>query len=197
MTEEDQEDLTVIVRETTRVREIVRGMLDFARESVSEKKPLVLNEVVEQTMLLLHNQKEFRQIQIVQNLDPALPPVLGDKNQLQQVLLNLSLNACEAMPHGGMLTITTHTNANGVLLTVQDTGGGIAAKDIEKIFDPFFTTKPVGKGTGLGLSVSYGIVQSHNGTITVCSEEKEGTTFTVFLPFHSIHPASSDNGETR
>lgn len=182
MTDEDRDDLGVIIRETTRVREIVRGLLDFARESISEKKNLNLNEVIEQTTRLVQSQKEFRKIQIILNLQSNLTPISGDKNQLQQVLLNLSLNACEAMPDGGTLTLSTYQDEDGVILTVADTGHGITTGDIEKIFDPFFTTKPVGKGTGLGLSVTYGIIQNHAGKINVISEEGVGTTFTVFLP---------------
>ena len=182
MTDEDRDDLHVIIRETTRVREIVRGLLDFARESVSEKKNLNLNEVIEQTTRLVQSQKEFKKIQIILNLQSNLTPVSGDKNQLQQVLLNLSLNACEAMPDGGTLTLSTYQDDDGVILSVADTGHGIERGVIEKIFDPFFTTKPVGKGTGLGLSVTYGIIQNHGGKINVISEEGIGTTFTVFLP---------------
>lgn len=106
----------------------------------------------------------------------------GDRNQLQQVLLNLALNACEAMPEGGHLRVTTAREANRILLRVEDTGQGIPAESLEKIFDPFFTTKPVGKGTGLGLSVSYGIVQTHRGSIEVESRVGEGTIFVLTFP---------------
>jgi two-component system, NtrC family, sensor kinase len=180
MTDEDREDLDVVIHETTRVREIVRGLLDFSRESVSDKESLQLNDVVRQTILLIQSQKEFRKIDIALHLSDDI----GDRNQLQQVLLNLSLNACEAMPDGGVLTITTQEDNNQVILTVRDTGHGIPSGHIENIFDPFFTTKPIGKGTGLGLSVTYGIVQSHNGSIHVESEEGAGTTFTVVFPVH-------------
>ncbi|MBD3268101.1 HAMP domain-containing protein, partial [bacterium] len=189
MTKEDQEDIGVIVRETTRVREIVRGLLDFARESVSEQTILHLNEVVEQSLKLLENQKEFRQIAIQRNLEADLPSMRGDRNQLQQVLLNLALNACEAMPEGGHLRVTTAREANRILLRVEDTGQGIPAESLEKIFDPFFTTKPVGKGTGLGLSVSYGIVQTHRGSIEVESRVGEGTIFMLTFP---IAPPSEE-----
>lgn len=181
--EQDHQDLDVIIQETTRVREIVRGLLDFARESPSTRNPLNLNETIEQTLKLVRSQKEFREVTIRQELDGNLPPVKADKNQLQQVLLNLCLNACEAMPDGGELTISTSPREDGqVIVQVRDTGHGIAQENLEKIFDPFFTTKPVGKGTGLGLSVSYGIVQSHGGDIEVDSEIGKGTTFTLSFP---------------
>ena len=112
-----------------------------------------------------------------------LPEVDGDMNQLQQVLLNLSLNACEAMPNGGTLTIASAAAGGKVAgHRLADTGCGIKEEQFDRIFEPFFTTKPVGKGTGLGLSVSYGIVQQHGGTLEVESEEGQGTTFTIILP---------------
>jgi len=182
MVEEDRHDLDVIIRETTRVREIVRGLLDFARQSPPAKEALAINDVIQRTMKLIRSQKEFRNVRIEEALDPKLPPVLGDKNQLQQIFLNLALNACEAMPEGGTLTIETFAAGGSVHILFKDTGTGIKKEHMDKIFDPFFTTKPVGKGTGLGLSVSYGTVQQHSGTIKVESEEGTGTTFMIALP---------------
>jgi signal transduction histidine kinase len=103
-------------------------------------------------------------------------------NQLQQVLLNLALNACVAMPNGGHLTIATKAGDGRVLMSVTDTGCGIKEELLEKIFEPFFTTQPVGKGTGLGLSVTFGIVEQHGGTLEVHSQEGQGSTFTISLP---------------
>lgn len=182
MDEQDIQDLDLIVRETTRVREIVRGLLDFARESPSIKQPLNINEVIANTMRLVRSQKEFRNIRIEESLAEDIPPIRGDKNQLQQVLLNLSMNACEAMPTGGTLSLSTSMREGKLVITLADTGHGIKQEHTENIFEPFFTTKPVGKGTGLGLSVSYGIIQQHGGTIDFESEEGRGTTFTVILP---------------
>lgn len=182
MDEQDIQDLDLIVRETTRVREIVRGLLDFARESPSIKQPLNINEVIANTMRLVRSQKEFRNIRIEESLAEEIPPIRGDKNQLQQVLLNLSMNACEAMPGGGTLTLSTAMRDGKLVITLSDTGHGIKKEHKENIFEPFFTTKPVGKGTGLGLSVSYGIIQQHGGSIDFESEEGKGTTFTVILP---------------
>ena len=179
---EDRSDLDLIIRETTRVRDIVRGLLDFARESPSRRQPLDINGPVRQMLTLLRSQKEFKQIRIEEDLTANLPEVSGDQNQLQQVLLNLALNACEAMPGGGTLTIRTACREGQVLIEVADSGHGIRREHLDKIFDPFFTTKPAGRGTGLGLSVSYGIVQQHGGTLEVFSDEGKGSTFTVSLP---------------
>jgi two-component system NtrC family sensor kinase len=182
MDDQDRQDLDLIVRETKRAREIVRGLLDFARETPSVKSCLNLNEVLGQTVRLLGKREAFQNIYIVENFAERLPPVNGDKNQLQQVFLNLCLNACEAMPDGGTLLVGTSFAADRVVVEVTDTGCGIKKEHLDQIFEPFFTTKPVGKGTGLGLSVSYGIVRQHGGTLEVASDEGKGTTFTVSFP---------------
>jgi two-component system NtrC family sensor kinase len=180
--DQQKEDLDVVIRETSRVRDIVRGLLDFARQSHADMEPLDVNEVIRQTMLLLRSQKEFKKVTIEEDLAQGIPLVKGDKNQLQQVFLNLALNACEAMPVGGTLSVETSTAQDKVSVSVSDSGCGISPEDLGKIFDPFYTTKPVGKGTGLGLSVSYGIVEQHGGRIEVASNVGTGTTFTVILP---------------
>jgi len=172
----------LIISETSRVAEIVRGLLDFARERPAAKEALDLNDVIRRTLRLLGGQKGFQQIMVVEDLEENLPKVEGDVNQLQQLLLNLSLNACEAMPNGGTLLVATSGRDGKVFVEVTDTGCGIKGKHLDRIFEPFFTTKPVGKGTGLGLSVSYGVVQQHGGTLEVRSEEGKGSTFTIVLP---------------
>lgn len=182
MDDQDREDLDLIIRETTRVRDIVRGLLDFARESPHEKRLLHLNAIISRTTRLLRNQKEFRHITIEEKLDDNIPWMLGDENQIQQVMLNLTLNACESMAEGGTLTVTTFSLDGQIIVRVSDTGHGISAENINKIFDPFFTTKPAGKGTGLGLSVSYGILQQHNAVIDLSTEVGQGTTFTLMFP---------------
>jgi len=180
--EQDIKDIDVIIHETTRVRDIVRGLLDFARQSAPNKEFVNINEIIHQLINLIKNQKEFKKITISENFDKNLPELLADKNLLQQVFLNLILNAAEAITDKGYITISTILTDQKVTISVRDTGCGIKKDDLNKIFDPFYTTKPVGKGTGLGLSVSYGIVQQHEGTIQVESEEEKGTTFTVILP---------------
>lgn len=182
MSDEDRQDLDLIIHETTRAAEIVRGLLDFARERPTLMEPLDVNDVVRRTVRLIANQKKFERITIEEVLQGDLPEVCGDMNQLQQVLLNLALNACVAMPDGGRLTIRTTTEDGKVVLRVSDTGCGIKEELLERIFEPFFTTQPVGKGTGLGLSVTYGIVEQHGGSIDVRSQEGQGSTFTICLP---------------
>jgi two-component system, NtrC family, sensor kinase len=182
MDQQDKQDLELIIHETTRAAEIVRGLLDFARERPTLMEPLDLNDVVRRTVRLIANQKKFEHIIIEEALQTNLPAVCGDMNQLQQVLLNLSLNACAAMPTGGRITIATSAKDGRVLMKVADTGCGIKEEHLERIFEPFFTTQPQGKGTGLGLSVTYGIVEQHGGTIEVESKESEGSVFTISLP---------------
>jgi two-component system NtrC family sensor kinase len=182
MDAQDREDLDLIIRETTRAADIVRGLLDFARERPVLMERLDLNEVVRRTVRLIANQKKFEKISIEQLLQEDLPEVRGDMNQLQQVLLNLSLNACTAMPGGGKLTIRTTAVDERVMLKVSDTGCGIKPELLDRIFEPFFTTQDVGKGTGLGLSVTHGIIEQHGGELEVQSREGEGSTFTIYLP---------------
>ncbi|MCU0960456.1 MAG: cache domain-containing protein [Pirellulaceae bacterium] len=189
--DEDRHDLDLIIRETKRVREIVRGLLDFARETPFVQKPLDINELIGQSLLLLGKREAFEQIYTVQDLSDHLPLVLADRNQMQQVLLNLALNACEAMHEGGTLMVASAAVDDRVVVKVTDTGCGIKREHLDQIFEPFFTTKPVGKGTGLGLSVSYGIVQQHGGTLEVESEVGKGTTFTLTLP---AAPSSAAGG---
>lgn len=182
MSEQDKQDLDIVINETTRVGEIVRGLLDFARERPSVKELLDINHAIRQTMRLISKQKQLEQIAIKQDLTEDLPKITGDENQLEQVLLNLLLNACEAMPDGGTLTVSSLARDGNVLVKVTDTGCGIKREHLDEIFEPFFSTKPVGKSTGLGLSVSYGIIQQHSGTFEVESEEGRGTTVTIVLP---------------
>jgi two-component system NtrC family sensor kinase len=179
---QDREDLGVIIRETIRAREIVRGLLEYARETPSVRVSLNVNDVVRQALQLLGKREAFQNVNLVEVLADDLPLVNCDRNQLQQVLVNLSLNACEAMQSGGTLLLGTSHVDDQVVIEVTDTGCGIKPQDLEKIFEPFFTTKPVGKGTGLGLSVSSGIIQQHGGTLEVESVLGKGTTFTVHLP---------------
>jgi two-component system NtrC family sensor kinase len=190
--DQDREDLDLVLRETARVREIVKGLLDFARQSPLERVPLDINEVIRHSMALLRSQKEFLRVTLEEDLTPDLPPISGDRNRLQQVLLNLSMNACEAMPEGGQLRIATSAGDGWVAITVSDTGHGIKPEHLNRIFDPFFTSKPVGKGTGLGLSVTHGIVQQHEGTIEVESVEGKGTTFIVKLPVFARARSTED-----
>ena len=156
--------------------------MDFARERAAIKEALSINDVIVKTIRLIRNQKLFEQIVIEEHLSRDLPQVEGDMNQLQQVLLNLSLNACEAMPGGGRMAIHSLLEDGRVVVKISDTGTGIKREHYDQVFEPFFTTKQAGKGTGLGLSVSYGIVRQHGGCLEFESEEGQGTTFKIVLP---------------
>jgi signal transduction histidine kinase len=181
---EDLKDIDIILQETTRVRDIVKGLLDFARQSPSTKESININEIIQQLLKLIKSQREFKDIKIIEKYEEDLPEFTGDKNQLQQVFLNLLLNSAEAIPETGTITISTSASKDRIEVTINDTGCGIKDEDMDKIFDPFYTTKPVGKGTGLGLSVSYGIIQQHSGDIKCESKEGIGTTFTILLPLN-------------
>ncbi len=178
-----KENLEIIVSETGRCAKIVRGLLEFARESIPEKKPESINKVIRHTLDLVSQQTIFQDIQIECKLNPGLPDLSIDADQFQQVFFNIFINAGQAMPHGGLLTISTFLCDDGrcVVIKVEDTGLGISKELIGSIFDPFFSTKS-GKGTGLGLSVTYGIIRNHGGRIDVESEEGEWTHFTIYLP---------------
>jgi two-component system NtrC family sensor kinase len=182
--DEDRQALEVIIRETTRVREIVRGLLDFAREAPVLMRVIELGEVVRQVLELVRRQKEFRSLTIEERFHGERLVVWGDRNKLQQVFLNLLVNAAQAMPDGGTLTITTGPRDGGrrAAVAIADTGCGIPADVRPRIFEPFFTTKAVGSGTGLGLSITRGIVEQHKGSIELETAEGKGATFTVVLP---------------
>jgi|YelNatPaOPRAMG01_1025707.scaffolds.fasta_scaffold00546_14 two-component system NtrC family sensor kinase len=179
-----RESLEKIVKQANRCRDIIRGLLDFARQRKPDKRPSNVNRVLEECIALVDNQALFHNIRIVKNLAPDLPQVLMDPSQIQQVFMNMIINAAEAMNGTGQLTITTRhvPDEQAVEIEFTDTGHGIKEEDLDRIFDPFFTTKEVGHGTGLGLAISYGIVKEHRGTITVQSQEGQGATFTIRLP---------------
>jgi PAS domain S-box-containing protein len=171
-----------IVKQTFRASEIVNNLLNFSRTGAGELADVDLNRVVEETLSLVAHPLKTSQIRVVKQLSDGLPPVWGSANKLQQVFLNLFLNARDAMPAGGMLEVRTTAHNGSVEIEVVDTGNGIPREDIHKIFDPFFTTKATGRGTGLGLSVTYGIIKEHAGRIDVRSTPGRGTSFHVEFP---------------
>jgi two-component system NtrC family sensor kinase len=183
-----RENLDRIEKETKRCHTIVKGLLDFARE----RKPLVesldINKVLDATLQLFEGQFLFQNVHLVREYKQGLPPIEGDQSQLQQVFMNIVLNAVDAMNGKGTLKIETRESepAGFVEVVITDTGCGIAPENLDRIFDPFFTTKGVGHGTGLGLSVSYGIVQGHGGDISVSSTPGNGAAFTVSLPLAKV-----------
>jgi signal transduction histidine kinase len=165
---------------------IMRGLLDFSRQSEPNLQPVAMSQVIDQVMLLVGHQAEMNKVQVIRDEAPSLPPVMADFGQLQQVLVNLVVNAVQAMPGGGKLTIHSSLDNDGwVQVAVEDTGHGIAPEHMDKLFTPFFTTKEPGKGVGLGLAVSYGIIERHGGKIEVKSEVGKGSTFTVRLPAYT------------
>lgn len=176
-------DLELIVKETQRCAKIVKGLLDFSRESVPQKKPSSINGILDATLTLVGHQSCFHDVSIEKEYNPDIPDILVDPHQIEQVFINMLLNACHAMPKGGRLIIRTgiDTGKESIYVSISDTGCGIPEENLGKIFDPFFTTKE-NKGTGLGLSVSYGIIEGHGGKVEVQSTVGAGTTFTILLP---------------
>jgi len=168
--------------EITRSTRLIRNLLDFARQSPPTFREVNINEVVNRAFDLAAHSAELQNIQVIKELNPSLPKLMSDFDQLQQVYTNLILNAIQAMPEGGRLTLRTLADANQLKIEGRDTGCGISPENMRKLFTPFFTTKGKGKGVGLGLAVAYGIIQRHQGRIEVQSKEGEGTTFTIYLP---------------
>jgi signal transduction histidine kinase len=178
--------LEKITTQTFRASEIVNNLLNFSRTGSSEFTEVDVNKVVTDTLALLEHQFKTSRVKVEQNLTPALPKIYGNTGKLQQVFLNLFLNAKDAMPSGGTLMVAT-MNGRAVEVQVRDTGSGIAPEHINRIYDPFFTTKKSPRqgqpgGTGLGLAVTYGIIQEHAGKIRVDSAPGEGTQFTMEFP---------------
>jgi signal transduction histidine kinase len=183
-----REMLEDLIKQAERAKNIVRNLLDFARESETRIKPVELRRIVEQTVKLVRNQARVRKVRITAVLGDSLPLVHGDEQLLEQVVMNLLLNAIEALPEGGEVTVRSDPERReGYLaLDIADNGPGIPEHVMSRIFDPFFTTKPKGKGTGLGLSVSRGIVRKLGGYLFVQSRLGEGSLFTVLLPVTTV-----------
>jgi len=173
--------LSKMASEVTRCSRIIRNLLDFARQSEPMLRLVDVNQVIEQVLAMVGHQAQLQNVEVVKEFGPYLPKVMADFDQLQQVFTNLTLNAIQAMPGGGRLTLSTSTEDNRVKVDVQDTGCGISKENLGKLGTPFFTTKEKGKGVGLGVAVVYGIVERHKGKLTVQSEVGRGTTFTVHL----------------
>ena len=198
---QEREDLETIISATMRCREIVRGLLDFSRQSEPHKSLSDLNAVLREALNLTRNQAIIGHVSIVEELDPHLPHLVIDANQIQAVAVNVIVNGIDAMPDGGCLTIRTRCvdedDGRWAEIEISDNGCGISAKDLKLVFDPFFTTKPTGKGTGLGLAIAYGIVTEHGGRITVSSEVDRGTTVAVRLPVTAEEHLSENRSDSR
>jgi len=187
-----QEDMAMIERQLNAIAQIVQRLRDFSKPPRKERRRIVLNDVVEEVLALTGKELEKNRIRVVRQLNPHLPPVLASAEQMGEVLLNLVINARDAMTQGGTLTIRTNATDSHVQVHVTDTGEGIPPQVMERLFEPFFTTKGE-RGTGLGLSICYSIVQDHHGIINVESKPGQGTTFTVQLP---LPPAPTNEAES-
>src|ERR1051326_5162085 len=174
--------LEKIAKQTFRASEIVNSLLNFSRTSTTNFGNVSVNRVIQETLSLLEHQLQKSGIEVRTDIDPDLPAVHGNAGKLQQVFLNLFLNARDAMGGGGRLEVRSYADAAGAKVEVSDTGHGIAPENLHRIYDPFFTTKGAKKGTGLGLSVTYGIIQEHGGSIEVFNRRDGGATFRVELP---------------
>jgi signal transduction histidine kinase len=183
-TAETREMLRVISQQIARITRVLRDMMDFARQRPPLRAPLDINRVLADSLRLAAFDHDFKRLSLSTDFDAAAPQVAADADQLQQVFLNLLLNARDAMPEGGSLRVSTcHDRRGGeVVVEIADTGPGIAPEHLAHVFDPFFTTKPAGRGTGLGLAVCYGIVTAHGGRISLAPNDSRGTRVTVALP---------------
>lgn len=178
---EAKQDMQKIINATLHAREVVRKLMLFSRQVPPKTVPVDLNKLIEDGFYFLENRCEKQGIQIVRKLKPDLPKVVADPSQMHQVLVNLSVNAMQAMPKGGLITISTHTSGKNVEIKIADTGLGMDETVLQKIFIPFFTTKDIDQGTGLGLSVVHGIISAHNAKIKVSSRPGAGTVFTIIM----------------
>ncbi|HIJ60949.1 MAG TPA: HAMP domain-containing protein [Nitrospirae bacterium] len=183
---EDIEDLKIIISQAERCSKIVSGLLGFSRKTVFEMKKININSLIENTLMIIKNQMKFQDIEFILMLDKNLPEITVDPNQIQQVFMNLLINASDAMNNKGKITInTSKTNLDNhdyIEILFKDTGPGIPDEIKGRIFEPFFTTKPAGKGTGLGLSVSFGIIKKHKGKIELLNELGYGAIFRITIP---------------
>jgi signal transduction histidine kinase len=179
-------ELQTIADETLRCRKIVTSLLDFARQTKTDKKQCNVNEIVKSCVVLTQKKAAFKDVAMEGYVTPEIPIVQADKDQIQQALINLTINAVEATEPGGTVTLKTGYDESGriVRISVTDTGKGISEADMEKIFDPFFTTKE--SGTGLGLAITHGIIEQHNGTIGVRKNPEGGTIFEIDLPIEEV-----------
>jgi two-component system NtrC family sensor kinase len=192
--ERRKEYLGMAQGEVERLINIVQRMLDFYRPSRGAVEPADVNQVVESVLTLIQKRLQHGDVEVHAELTEGLPAVPIVSDQISQVILNLLINAVEAMPAGGSLRLKTELSDDGgqVLFRVRDTGPGMSAEQVNRLFEPFYTTKP--NGTGLGMAISYGIIERHGGTIDVSSEPGEGTTFVVTLPVHRAGEADREEG---
>jgi two-component system NtrC family sensor kinase len=180
-----REYITTIDGEVNRCKTITRDLLDFSRIKEPEKILTDIRELLEGVLKLTEHQLSEQKIVLHKHFDASIPNIMADPQQLQQVFINVILNATQSMSGGGALEVTLQKKSKFIQLLFRDSGGGIPEQDLSRIFAPFFTTKKAGEGTGLGLSVAYGIIENHGGTIKAHSKEGEGTTVVIVLPVPS------------
>lgn len=184
---ETREMLALAQSQVTRITHVLRDMMDFARARPAHRQPVDLAGIVHASLRLATFDAEFKRLTVTTELDASVPQVFGDENQLQQVVLNILLNARDALNDGGRIHISICYDAaqDEATLTIEDDGSGVAPEHLAQVFDPFFTTKPAGRGTGLGLAVCYGIISAHNGRIEISPAPARGTIVGIKLPTHS------------
>ena len=189
LSEDVRSDLQTVAEATERVRKIVKGLLDFSRQSKPDREPVDVNGLIGSTIALMENQALVKGVKVTFSPAGNLLTVNMDRSQFQSVLLNILINALDATKPGDRISLSTRNSSHvnevgqtGIEIEITDTGCGILPEHLNKLFDPFFTTKEVGHGTGLGLAVSLGIVQRHGGTIRVSSQVEEGSTFIIWVP---------------
>ena len=181
-----KEELQIISTEALRASRILKGLLTFVRKDDSQKVRVNVNRIIESVLELRANEQNANNIRVHTRLDRGLPEIMADPFQIQQVFLNIVINAEYFMVEAhkqGNLTVSTHKSGDMVRIVFTDDGPGIAPENLKHVFDPFYTTKGVGKGTGLGLSICHGIVSAHGGRIYAESTVAKGASFTVELPF--------------
>jgi two-component system sensor histidine kinase AtoS len=174
--------MEVISQESHRVADLVRRLLGLVRERNELASPVEVQDLLDHTVRLLAYRFQQEHIIVVRRDTPNLPPVLGLRQELEQVLLNLLVNAWHAMSGGGTLTITTERRDAQAVISIADTGCGIPEEHMHRLFEPFFTTKPTEQGTGLGLAVAHQLITAHGGHIDIVSHIQQGTTVTIILP---------------
>ena len=180
--DEMHERLELIQTQIQRITQVTKDLTDFARARPAAKSTVEINSIVETALRLAEFDSTFQKLKITRDLASAIPKIFADSDQLQQVFLNLFLNARDAMPNGGELTVVSKSSDDEIFVEISDTGTGIDDGNTKQVFDPFFTTKPAGKGTGLGLAVCYGIITAHGGRLELRQNESPGATFVVTLP---------------
>jgi signal transduction histidine kinase len=192
-----KEDLSRVLKDAERCRDIIRELLEFSRQTRDLKQPLNINNKITRTLFLLENQAIFQNITVEKDLQSSLPLVMADSQQLNHMLMNIILNAVQAMEEKGRLTVKSYLLAENdkVRIEITDTGPGIPEDIVSHIFEPFFTTKEEGEGTGLGLSLAYSIVENHGGNIGVKSKPEEGTTFIIDLPHTAKRSKGDESGD--